>query len=409
MIIKMSPENSGSTKKMHRSIITTTFLLLQFASTPSAFDPSLFCSLVNNNLLSLSIPPTCLRIRGGSDNFFEDECDDDHDYGANEDDYESDSDYDDNDYSDDENVRLSGENHKMQKQQKCRHDSNSEKSTQTSSILAASSIVTAAAKKSIELTQKTAEATLVQTGRAAYHLATPKHVSKSEILGTWRIDQQVGLVGSSSKFNNWDENEDLPVVTCAANVELTESGEAIVRYSLPKHADDEVDIDDENNQNGEGESHSNNGDEDGDGDGVEIITSRSSYNFKERSWPRSCVIEFQLPAFHFPGDDHPVVMRYKGTLKRKLVDPSVIKIVGTIHEVSPPGRMRSGAGIGGFWGSGDKSRRGKKIDKETMVGTFTARRRIGLEEDGNEEDASEDDDMWDAGISCEYDDNADIN
>eukprot|EP00569_Conticribra_weissflogii_P006802 CAMPEP_0171349926 /NCGR_PEP_ID=MMETSP0878-20121228/35097_1 /TAXON_ID=67004 /ORGANISM="Thalassiosira weissflogii, Strain CCMP1336" /LENGTH=397 /DNA_ID=CAMNT_0011854717 /DNA_START=126 /DNA_END=1319 /DNA_ORIENTATION=- len=396
----MTSESPVSSKMLTLKFVITTLLFLQIASTPSAFDPSPFCALVNNNSPSLSIPFACLRLRGGSDEFLDGECDEDHDYGAYDDDYGYDSDSEESDYSDDdENVRLSD---KVQKQQRPRHNDNSGEDARNSSILAASSIVTAAAKKSIRLTQKTAEATLVQTGRAAYHLATPKHVSKSEIIGTWRIDQQVGLVGSSSKHNNCDENEDLPVVTCAANVELTESGEAIVRYSLPKNADDEFDVGYENNQTGEQELHSN------DGDGDEIITSRSSYNFKERSWPRSCVIEFQLPAFHFPGDDHPVVMRYKGTLKRKLVDPSVIKIVGTIHEVGPPGRITRGPGMGGFWGNGNKSRRGKRVDKETMVGTFTARRRMGLEDNCNEEGGSEDDDEWDGGCSDEYDENADM-
>ena len=363
-----------------RTIISIiTLHLLQFQSLWALQASS--CVSLDAPTSSIRLHLACLRLRGGSND--EDEEDDSF-YSDDEYDYDSEG-YD----SDDENVRLSeGDRASRSNQQMKPPKQNGSKKSQSSSILSASSMVTAAAKKSIKLTQSAAGATLTQTGRAAYHLATPKHVSKHEICGTWRIDQQVGAVPTSGKESKEilddEEEDDLPVITCAANVEFTESGEAIVRYSLPKQQHDSDDASDHKGKNQHGEEENGNSEEDD-----EVITSRSSYTFKERSWPRSCIIEFQLPAFHFPGDDHPVVMRYKGTFKRKLVDPSVIKIVGTIHEVGPPNMRRQG--VSRFWGDVKKNR-GKKADMETQVGTFTARRRIGLEEKNGE---SEEYDEWD--------------
>ena len=86
----------------------------------------------------------------------------------------------------------------------------------------------------------------------------------------------------------------------------------------------------------------------------------STYLFRERSWPQSCTIEFEARAFQGPQDEEPVLMRYKGFFRRKLVDSNVIKIVGYIYEVKHKGRR--------LWqGGGGKGRK---------VGTFVARRRL---------------------------------
>lgn len=115
-------------------------------------------------------------------------------------------------------------------------------------------------------------------------------------------------------------------------------------------------------------------------------TYETTYLFRERTWPRSCTIEFEARAFQGPHDEEPVLMRYKGFFRRKLVDSNVIKIVGYVYQV--PRR-------GGRWGGGRKGRK---------VGTFVARRRIvkrgkrekeeeqHYDEEYDEEDFDEDED-----------------
>mmetsp|Transcript_8094 Transcript_8094/g.11920 ORF Transcript_8094/g.11920 Transcript_8094/m.11920 type:complete len:372 (+) Transcript_8094:122-1237(+) len=176
-------------------------------------------------------------------------------------------------------------------------------------------------KKTVDLTAKTAASSIKGTGKAAYYLATPKHVTRSDITGVWRFDQQVG------------PPPDGPFTSCAANVEFTHRGDAITTY--------------EDNKN------------------------YTPYKFTEKKWPRSCTIEFTANAFQGPKDDKPVTMFYKGYYRRKMADKNVIKIVGNIYEIEEKG---------GFWRSGgggnQKKSRVVSDGKKILVGTFTARRRI---------------------------------
>jgi hypothetical protein len=126
-----------------------------------------------------------------------------------------------------------------------------------------------------------------------------------------------------------DTDSDSPI-SCAANVEFTPRGDVLVKYQ---------------NQ-----------------------TYETSYLFRERSWPQSCTIEFEARAFQGPYDEEPVLMRYKGFFRRKLVDSNVIKIVGYIYEVPRKG---------GMWRGGGKGRK---------VGTFVARRRLVKRETRNKEE-----------------------
>jgi len=111
---------------------------------------------------------------------------------------------------------------------------------------------------------------------------------------------------------------DGPIEACAANVELNARGDCITKYK------DEV--------------------------------YRTPYTFIERSWPRSCSIEFEARAYQGPNDEEPVTMLYKGYFRRKLADKRVIKIIGKIYQVR----------------RGMLGRKGKR----ELVGTFVARRRI---------------------------------
>lgn len=185
--------------------------------------------------------------------------------------------------------------------------------------LSALNAAASVAKKTIDITSAAAWTTLKGSGKAAFYLAAPKHVERREVIGVWRLDQSIG---------------DKLSTVCAANVELTLKGDVIVNY------DDQTFV--------------------------------TPFLFRERNWPQSCTIEFEARAFQGPHDEKPVLMRYKGYLRRKLADSNVIKIVGDIYAVSKTG-----------WRRGD----GKRI------GSFVARRRlIKKRRDIREEDDLEDDD-----------------
>ncbi len=133
--------------------------------------------------------------------------------------------------------------------------------------------------------------TLKTSGKAAYYLTAPKFVNRSEIHGTWRLDQSIGST------------------VCAANIEFTPRGDVIARY--------------------EGQENIN------------------GYLFQSRKWPRSCTIEFSSEAFQGPHDDRPMKYYYRGYFRRKMADKNVIKIVGKIYEVKKSrfGRGPDGPGV----------------------------------------------------------------
>lgn len=149
------------------------------------------------------------------------------------------------------------------------------------------------AKQSLNLATSATMTSLKGSGKAAYYLASPKHVSRSEICGIWRFDQVLHSMGGGGG----------DTVACAANIELTKRGDTRVTF--------------------EGE------------------TNESIYHFHDRKWPRSCTIEFEAKAFQGPEDERPILYWYKGSFRRKLADKSVIKIVGTMYECE---RTRFGKG-----------------------------------------------------------------
>ena len=175
------------------------------------------------------------------------------------------------------------------------------------------------AKKSLDVTTSATLSTLKGTGKAAFYLASPKHVSREEIWGIWRLDQ-VLLRGPDRES----------AVSCAANVELTPKGDVVTKYKEEEY--------------------------------------QTVYLFKSRSWPRSCSIEFEARAFQGPGDDVPVSYLYKGTFRRKMADRGVVKIVGKVYEIPKKG---------GFWRKG-----GGASGPGVEVGSFVARRRISRQQEG---------------------------
>lgn len=118
--------------------------------------------------------------------------------------------------------------------------------------------------------------------KAAVDLVSSKHVTASQIVGKWRMEQEVEISKGAS-------------VTCPASLEFTESGEVITTF--------------------EGKS----------------LT--SDLKFTERPWPRKCSIQFEAAAFQGPGDKEPVKMFYKGYFKKSIMNPNVILIRGKVYKL----------------------------------------------------------------------------
>ncbi|CAB9525456.1 expressed unknown protein (Partial), partial [Seminavis robusta] len=142
------------------------------------------------------------------------------------------------------------------------------------------------AKSSLNLSKKAAVTTVQTSGKAAYYLMRPKSISEREILGVWRLDQQVGMKQST------------------ANIELTSRGQVIIRSG-----DDET------------------------------IIWKAPFSFVAPTWPQSCRVEFEARAFQPAGSKKPRLFFYKGYLERKMADSSVIKMSGILYEIERPKSM----------------------------------------------------------------------
>ena len=127
------------------------------------------------------------------------------------------------------------------------------------------------ATSSLSLTKKAATTTVKTSGKAAFYLMRPKAIQESELWGVWRLDQQVGMK------------------QCTANIELTKRGDVVVRS------------------------------------GNNIIW-KARYRFVQPTWPQSCRIEFEAPAFQPPNSKKSWMLRYKGTIERKMADKSVVSL-----------------------------------------------------------------------------------
>ena len=136
------------------------------------------------------------------------------------------------------------------------------------------------------------------------------------------------------------------------------------------------------------------------------------YTFIERNYPLFCSVKFIIPGFIFSNDDNnngnddAKTFLYKGTFRRKILDPSIIYIKGKIYKI-------------------EKTMFGGK--KEILVGTFRGRKRLETsitnlnnyddadyddfydEYDNDDDELSEEvDKYWDEDnvYDDEYDDNA---
>jgi hypothetical protein len=172
------------------------------------------------------------------------------------------------------------------------------------------------AEKSVQLSTKTAFMTAKQSGKAAYYLIKPKHVDKKELVGLWRIDQQIS-------------GEDALPLECSANIEFSPSDVLVtVRDDQEK----------------------------------EVIM-RTPWTFQPSRWPRAAKVEFAAKAFVLEG--HQELFYYKGQVDRKLAARLVIKIKGDIYRIEKAGwrgKERKYVKIGTF-----VARRRVKLHDEDQV------------------------------------------
>lgn len=206
------------------------------------------------------------------------------------------------------------------------------------------------AEKSVKLSTKTAFMTAKQSGKAAYYLIKPKHVEKKELVGLWRVDQQIS------------GDDDIPL-ECSANIEFS-----------PK--DVLVTVRDE-----EGE-----------------VIMKTPWKFKPSRWPRAAKVEFAAKAFMVEG--HQELYYYKGQVDRKLAARSVIKIKGDIFRIEKAGwrgKERKYIRIGTF-----VARRRVKIHDEDQI--------VDIDDDDESEvedlDEEEDDTVTDTDSESEFSDGA---
>jgi hypothetical protein len=144
------------------------------------------------------------------------------------------------------------------------------------------------AEKSVQLSTKTAFMTAKQSGKAAYYLIKPKHVDKKELVGLWRIDQQIS-------------GDDALPLECSANIEFSPS-------------DVLVTVGDEQENK---------------------LRMKTPWKFQPSRWPRAAKVEFAAKAFMLEG--HQELFYYKGQVDRKLAARSVIKIKGDIYRIEKAG------------------------------------------------------------------------
>lgn len=174
------------------------------------------------------------------------------------------------------------------------------------------------ASASMSLSKKAAVTTVQTSGKAALKLLSSqqKAVTRREACGVWRLDQQV----------------DLQQATCL--VELTPRGMVVIR------------------------------------DGKHVVW-KAPYKFVQPTWPRTCRVEFEARGFQPKGrGGKPWLLFYKGYLERKVADPKVIKLVGTLYRIDRP-----------------KSVFGKPLPvRHVKIGSFVGRKRVVVIEDDDEDD-----------------------
>ena len=181
------------------------------------------------------------------------------------DDADGDDDEDDDDDDDDDDIPISKKSSSSK-----RSSSSGSSSLLESSVGSLASAATAAFK-------------FTKGGvKSAVDLVAAKHVTLPQIVGKWRMEQEVQLSKGASYM-------------CPATIEFTDDGQVITTF--------------------------------------EGKTFTSTFKFTERQWPRKCTIQFEATAFQGPRDKEPVSMFYKGHFKRSIMNPNVVLIRGKVYKL----------------------------------------------------------------------------
>jgi len=229
-----------------------------------------------------------------------------------------------------------------------------------------SSVLGSLARKSVQLGTGLVAGTAQQTGKAAYFLVQPKHVDRRELVGLWRLDQQMN--GRT---------------TDSLNLELTANGEVVIARSssdsaaaassrgTSRPAAGAAEKDDIRGSMRQRRPPSS--------------SSSSLWKFKPAQWPARARIEFTTttPATGPGGTTPTTTLTYKAVVHRKLAAKNVLKLRGKIYRLGPKSRWTGRSG------------------PPVLVGTFVARRRLQLDDDDDDNDEDEID------VEEEYDEDGD--
>jgi hypothetical protein len=135
------------------------------------------------------------------------------------------------------------------------------------------------------------------TMKGAVDLAANKHVTLHQIVGKWRLSQEIEI--RKGVF-----------ISTPATFELTEDNTVIT--------------------NCDGERY------------------ESEFILEERPWPRKCTIKFSAKAFKGPKDVEPVSFFYKGYFKRSIMNPKIVLMRGKVYRLKGKAFWKSTKKIGTF-------------------------------------------------------------
>lgn len=121
------------------------------------------------------------------------------------------------------------------------------------------------------------------TLKASMNLVTAKHVSFSQLIGKWRITQDIEI-GKGK------------VISYPVSIQLLDNGTVISSFGDVEYT--------------------------------------STFKFREKQWPRMCRIEFQIRSYKAPGDTEPSAMLYRGYFKKSLLNPDLIFMRGKVYKAS---------------------------------------------------------------------------
>ncbi len=119
--------------------------------------------------------------------------------------------------------------------------------------------------------------------KGAIDLVSVKHVSYFQILGKWKIYQDIDI-------------NDGAVFSYPVSIELMEDGTIKTKYDNTEH--------------------------------------NSTFKFTERQWPSKCSIEFEIKSFKSEEDSEPVPLFYKGHFKRSVLNNQIVFMKGRLYQTT---------------------------------------------------------------------------